>query len=105
MAIEDQGLPGFCEDGFPNCSACHLWHKETGTHVLAFTEEVARSRDPATIAHEALHFTGAALAERGVEYSVENDEPFTFFLGWTVEKITKLLRAHRPGRKQSPGTP
>jgi len=40
-----------------------------------------------TIAHEAFHLTNSILASAGVMFEVDNDEPFTYLLGWIVDEI------------------
>jgi len=39
------------------------------------------------VAHEALHVVNWIFKHCGVRYSIDNDEPQCYLLGWTVEKI------------------
>jgi len=46
---------------------------------------------PSNIAHECLHFVNMLFEERGISYSLENDEHAAYLLGYVVDKCHEFL--------------
>ncbi len=44
-----------------------------------------------TIAHEALHAVNWMFAHCGIQYSLKNDEPQCYILGWVVDKVISAI--------------
>lgn len=43
------------------------------------------------IAHEAMHVVSYLFKHNGIEYSIDNDEPQAYLLGWIVKQCDKFL--------------
>ncbi len=53
---------------------------------------VLRCKKQSIIGHESLHFVGELLEGAGVVYSSDSDEPFCYWLSWTIRKVNKTLK-------------
>jgi hypothetical protein len=44
------------------------------------------------IAHECLHLLNFIYDDRDISYSIDNDEPAAYYLGWLVTKVERILK-------------
>lgn len=53
-----------------------------------------------TISHEALHAVGNIFDRKGVDYDSDNDEPYTYLLGYIVEQMVSTILGKNYGKNK-----